>query len=350
MTGSTHPRSPVDRPDRPVFIVGDARSGTTLAYLMLTACPEFARYRAETHLLDVAPVIYGNLASDRKFERFIDEWLASKQFSRSNLTPEQLRLAWSEGSRRYTAMLGRFMEAVAISQDTPRWIEKTPAHVYSLDAIAAEFPDARVLHMIRDPRDVALSRQKLGWVANIGDHRAQLVSACLEWAKMIRAARDSRQLFGHRYREFKYEQLIAAPRDTFADMCRFVGVPMAEEALAELNRTNSAFTSSTAASRQPSATPPPPRWRTAIDEDTQRAVDWAVGETLQELGYPWAFENPGPPPVSFRLLAWTLSAYAALRRGLKHHSPLGRFSKTSLDPVDGEAQSLAEANAPTDTR
>src|SRR5690606_33444432 len=55
------------------------------------------------------------------------------------------------------SFLDRLMRAVAARQGKPRWLEKTPGNIAHVDRIWSAWPDAQVLHIVRDPRDVYAS-------------------------------------------------------------------------------------------------------------------------------------------------------------------------------------------------
>ena len=66
--------------------------------------------------------------------------------------------------------LGGFFSAYAASEGKQRWGDKTPHYVFILDQLREIWPDMRVIHVIRDGRDVAASHLALSaggrrWVA-----------------------------------------------------------------------------------------------------------------------------------------------------------------------------------------
>jgi len=72
----------------PIFIVGSARSGTTLLYSILLSSGKFPLYEAESLLLSVCRFKYGNLKKRKNFKKFLNDWFRSKQFIRSGLNKE----------------------------------------------------------------------------------------------------------------------------------------------------------------------------------------------------------------------------------------------------------------------
>lgn len=320
-------------PERPIFIVGDARSGTTLLYLLLTSCREFPVYRAETHMLDVCPVRFGVLKTTQDFQSFFDAWVASKQFERSGLSVEQLRAAWGTQPKPYVALLGEFMQAIAKDQGKARWVEKTPAHVGKMTQIKQQFPDAQFIHAIRDPRDVAISRKRLGWVADVGASLNVLLATCLDWERLVLKARADSAKFPADYVEVKYESLATDPASTMQQICEFVGATYEPDILSAMKTSNSAFDSpndAVADSSVPAKSSPVGRWKSALSDQELSAIDVAVGQTLQLLGYPRS-EIELPASTRLKLLIKGLKYRGHIRQTLKEHTPLRKLSKADLD-------------------
>src|SRR5690625_5887275 len=78
-----------------VYIVGAARSGTTLLNRMLILSGYFADYRAETLLLSVASRRYGKFG--KRKEEFLKDWYRSRQFKRSGVDKERFERVYEIG-------------------------------------------------------------------------------------------------------------------------------------------------------------------------------------------------------------------------------------------------------------
>jgi hypothetical protein len=92
-----------------------------------------------------------------------------------------------------------------------RWVEKTPVHVRMIDRIFARYPDARVLFVVRDGRDVAVSMRKRfgdfgkGMRRWVDDNRHGL-----NWTD------DPRVL------KVRYEDLVKQYDKTMPRICKFI--------------------------------------------------------------------------------------------------------------------------------
>src|SRR5690606_39213043 len=94
------------------------------------------------------------------------------------------------------------------------WGDKTPGYLNQLPLIKAVFPEAKFIHIIRDPRDYSLSVEK-AWNKNA-------FRAAERWRYNIEKARSSTHHFMKDYQEIKYEALLSNPRKELEKICQFL--------------------------------------------------------------------------------------------------------------------------------
>ena len=119
------------------------------------------------------------------------------------------------------------MQAYARRSGKPRFGDKTPEHVRYLPELAAMFPAARIVHLVRDPRAVCASLRRVAWASH------DVVTNAIKWQSDIDAGRRfSQRVFpGCGYLELRYEDLVAHPERTLRTLCEFLGEPFAPEML-----------------------------------------------------------------------------------------------------------------------
>jgi hypothetical protein len=190
------------------FIVGVGRSGTTLLRLMLDAHPALA-IPGETHFLHA--LVKRDGVTRAKFLEIVtgsDTWdnLAvdahDLNAALDALSPFSLADAVRAVYRLYAERHGK-----------PRWGDKTGFYLRSMQAIERLLPEAHFLHVIRDGRDTALSRQGL-WFGP-GDDYAALAKF---WVEGVTAARAQAPRLAH-YSEVRFETLVTDPRGTLEQIC-----------------------------------------------------------------------------------------------------------------------------------
>jgi hypothetical protein len=253
-----------------IFNVGARRSGTHWLQRIVTAHPEVAGVPSETHLFShgIAPL----------FELFQHSLRSSTTTGRVYVE----RAAALDGARDLCdAVLGGFVEP-----GVPRLAERTPLHAQHLELIAEIYPDAQFIHIIRDGRDVARSIVAQAWGPS------EIREAAAEWRSAIVAAREAR-LPPSRYREVRYERLVAEPGPIARELYSWLGLRTDEDVL--VAAADEASVPANLGS-DPSGVAVE-KWREAYsDADLQDFYDVA-GDLLEELGYTRDGSGSGATPA-----------------------------------------------------
>jgi len=198
----------------PIFIGGMFKSGTSLLRAMLGQHSAIAS-GLETYWFDWnwsaresenMNVMYGRLA------HFFDMTV-----------PEVSTMAVkSESAEQFLSVL---MAEVARRQGKPRWAEKTPGNVAHADRIWAAWPEAQIVHIIRDPRDVFASlveAKKWDSPEEFADRWVSTIGRGLRLKAKIKPSENS-------YIEIRYENLTADPEKTMRAVVDFLGEPWEPE-------------------------------------------------------------------------------------------------------------------------
>lgn len=119
--------------------------------------------------------------------------------------------------------------------------EQTPRYLFAVKEILQLFPEAHVINLVRDPRDVLLS-QKNKWRRRfLGAKNIPMREAVRSWANYhpftisklwVAAVRAAKRLEGHpRFTTLKFEDLLAFPEETMKGLCRRIGIGYESEML-----------------------------------------------------------------------------------------------------------------------
>ena len=118
-------------------------------------------------------------------------------------------------------LLDRFMSYCTERAGKTRWVEKTPDNVLFIHTIWDHWPDARVLHVLRDLRDVYAS-----WKRN----QKRSLDAFIENVKTVHATvGELATTKTERYMEVRYESMVAEPGGVIQEVCAFLDVPFEPE-------------------------------------------------------------------------------------------------------------------------
>jgi hypothetical protein len=115
------------------------------------------------------------------------------------------------------AMLESLTAQRALRNGAPRWVEKTPRHLEVPELITEVWPNARIVRIVRDPRDAAVSLTRVPFGT------PSLLTNLSVLARMNEAAAD----FYRRSDQaltVRYEDLVDQPEQELGRICAFVGV------------------------------------------------------------------------------------------------------------------------------
>jgi hypothetical protein len=145
-------------------VLGCGRSGTKFLYHTLLSAGGFAVYHAESNAFNLLGLRFGNLAHRGNRRQLLDAYYQSKLFQRTGLDPKDIDERVMKNCRNAGDFLRIVMEAIAGKQGVSRWAESTPLHLLYLPLIKRLIPEALVIHIIRDGRDVTASLHRIGWI------------------------------------------------------------------------------------------------------------------------------------------------------------------------------------------
>ncbi len=292
----------------PIFVCGVGRSGTSLLQSMLDAHPALA-LPPETHFFRryVAPRRARARHERGGAARFRAVLAGDADFARAGLAPRDVA---PDGPLDLRACYARLLSLYAARQGKPRAGDKDPRNLDCLAALFDAFPDAWVLHVVRDPRDVLLSRTKAAWSAARPWWLHALV--CREQLRRGRAL--GRRLFGPRCLEVRYEELIGAPEETLRRVAAHVELDY-DDAMLSFARSAARLVDERELAWKRETLGPLLRtnagkWREGLSAVQIRWTEAVAGETLTELGY-----APCDPPAPLRAGERALLCAAPLLRG-----------------------------------
>src|SRR5579864_2536447 len=280
--------SSMSKSKRPVFVLGSPRSGTTLLYHMILSAGNFAVYRTESNVFNLLVPRFGDLSSRRNRQELMKVWLGSKLFRCSGLEAGDIEQKVVEGSCKNGGdFLRLVMGEIARKQGVERWADSTPDHLLYLAAIKKEIPDALVVHILRDGRDVALSLDKQRWIRPFPWDRGKTVLvAGLYWQWMVNKGRENGRVLGADYTEIHFEDLIQNPHTTLAKLGQFIDHDLDYDrilkvGIGSVSSPNTSFNSKS----DKAEFNPVGRWRDHFPAGQLTAFESLVGGTLDSLGY-----------------------------------------------------------------
>jgi hypothetical protein len=298
---------------RPIFVVGCPRSGTTLLRDLLRSHPNLT-FPGESRFIPEFYRAYGDPASDEEAWRLARRILSFRQVATNwQITAEPADFT---GCRSFAAVTRRLFEIWAAREGKPRWGDKTPCYVGEIPLLLHLFPDAQVVHIIRDGRDVAVS-----WLRSPFSP-GNLYAAAGGWSENVRkGCRDGVLLPAGTYCEVRYENLLAEPEATMRNLCAFLDEPYLPAVLKP--RRAVSLVASAASAPSPYATSFRERtdpafhgtivrgnsggWKTALSPSQRTLFESVAGGLLGQLGYP--LERLAKPLSRGETLWWEIDRH-----------------------------------------
>ena len=310
---------------RPVFVLGCGRSGTKLLYHTLLSAGGFANYHAESNTFNLLGLRFGNLARKENRRDLLDHWLRSKLFERSGLKREEIEPLILEQCHDGGDFLRILMETIARKQGVDRWAECTPLHLLYLPLIRKLFPDALVVHIIRDGRDVAVSLDRIGWIKPFSwDRERRLLAPAIFWKWIVSKGRRYGRRMGADYFEISYEDVVQNPREALARIGTFIQHDLDYDRI-QANAQGSMVdpNSSFRGDGQEKESNPVGRWKTVLSTGQVAQVEFLIGDLLRETGYELATpRDKRSAGLPVRLMGVLYPIYFDVKLWLKTYTPL----------------------------
>ncbi|HET6908278.1 MAG TPA: sulfotransferase [Mycobacteriales bacterium] len=208
----------------PIFVVGVARSGTTLLQALLGAHPHIAAPPEMHWFLRIYHQrdYWGELDSPAGIRRVVAATLdmPGGMLDDIRIDADDVMEHLSGADVTYPDVLAAVMTTYAERHGKKRWSEKTPHQ--SPDDIWHAFPHAQVLHIVRDPRDVVASVARAPFT-NAGNGPSATARAWRDWNAAAMTA-------GHnagpqQYLRVRYEDLCNDPESVMDRVFDFLGEP-----------------------------------------------------------------------------------------------------------------------------
>ncbi len=309
----------------PVFVLGCGRSGTTLLYHMLLSAGNFAVYRVESNAINLLEPRFGDLSVARNKRRLLEAWYDSRLFTLSGLDKEEIAAKVMSECKNGGDFLRIVMSEMARKQGVERWADTTPEHLLHLHRIKETIPEALVIHIIRDGRDVALSTDKQGYIRRLPwDRKPSKMVAGLYWEWMVnKGQRDGRDL-GDDYTEVHFEDLVGQPHETLARLGEFIGQRLdydriLKAGIGSVSAPNTSFADGSKDNFNPTG-----RWRSGYSAEELTMFEGLVGRTLEENGYDLATKDRDPlSRPELRRMRAVYRKYFDTKLYLKTKTPLG---------------------------
>lgn len=235
-----------------VFLCGSLRSGTSLIGLMLNEHPQINNPGELDFLFD--QITHDGQTPD--IHIYHERLKTDRIFQDNNLIIDD--------TLSYRALIQSFTQQLSRPDST------LMVNIHRcFDRIPYVLPDAKYIHLIRDPRDVARSSIGMGWAGNVYYGVDQWIDSEHDWQQL------QKKILPEQYLQIRYEDLILSPAEVLAEICAFVGLDYSDNMLNyDQNSTYSKPDPSLVA-----------QWKKKLSPRQIQHVESRVEPLMQEHGY-----------------------------------------------------------------
>jgi hypothetical protein len=325
----------------PIFIAGLDRSGTTLLYALLASHPNIAMVR-RTNFWRWFYGRFGNLDNEENFERLLDKVLRYQRIEPLMPDEDRIRKEFRQGEPSYGRFFMLLLQHYAERKGKSRWGDKSLHTERYIDEVINEFPDAKIIYTLRDPRDRYASIRK-----RFGKDNPRVGAATGEWLSSIKVAMKNSKKYPGNFMIIKFEDLVNETESTCKKICNFIGEEYEPTMLTlqgasryQKNRGNSSFEKIEPGeiSKKPVG-----RYKSVLSLSEIIFIQSFTKKYLIETGYPldkvrvslieklrfyfWFF-----PPKLLRMIRWLLALSSSTVKRPK--VPENRFNRKILKPIN----------------
>lgn len=245
--------------------LGAPRSRTTLQRYLLNQ-KEYSQFYRQIRLLKTPPAPgswqsltrIGDISTHKGAQDIVDyiydtrplvwRWWDADQIDRTKFMHNLLASERTERS-----FFNLVMRAYA--NDKPICGEKTPHHIHHVPTLLEWFPEAKIVHLLRDVRAVFVSQQKkkfkqergrLPWLHQVSRQSAvahqvyMSINVIIQWLRVVQLHYQYQQLYPHNYYLCKYEDFINEPETQLKRLCDWLDINSSQKML-EQTVQNSSF-------------------------------------------------------------------------------------------------------------
>ncbi len=319
------PDSPFALRDHPIFICGHPKAGTSLLRAVFDSHPQLVVYPEETIFFRRFVPGAAGLPVDAQLALADEQLIHIFRWNRrhpdpsqkgfpdrdySHISYEQVRQTMYDLVEAQHRNLGDLLSAAVLAygqaagQAGPErraWVEKSPYNEFFADQIFDWWPEARCVHILRDPRDnfASYRRKHPGWQAEF---------FARNWRRSTLAGVGNQARYGRgRYLILRYEDLTRTPQESLQQLTSFLGIDW-NASLAAPTRAGAEWAGNSMFDDQFQgiSAAPVSRWKAELSHSDAAVIEAMSAPAFQQTGY--APECALDPISRLRCLTWPLRA------------------------------------------
>lgn len=299
----------------PVFIVGAPRSGTTLLAVLLDRHSNIAIGPETQFFTEFIPQNWDQRTPE-SYEQLVDSALSFKRIADFNFDRDQLLHHFKKYELSFASLLRAIIEVHALRSSKPRPGEKSPLHLQHVPALLTQFPESKIICVLRDGRDVVRSLIEAPWAIPKNPRRLGLF--CIQWTDAVeQTIQYQKTLPPGRFMTVKFEDILRQPQPELEKICAFIGEKFEPTQLQPAQASSAIPDWEKKWKNKASETLDPGRieaWRKSADQNQIWAMNSMMGDMLERMGYSDTKLEGCPPTMRAKLFIQKIPYQKRMRR------------------------------------
>lgn len=290
----------------PFFIFGSPRSGTSLLSRMIDSHEHLVVPNESLIFKMFSSFIhcYGDLSRLENQRVLLQDILATRVIGYWQPRPDFETVSGLITRPGFAGVIEALICSTAKDKDLQAWGEKSPGHVFYWNEIKREFPQAKVIHIVRDGRDVASS------IINARMGPKTYYAAAQMWRDYLAQIEAIKQdCAADQFIEMRYESLLANPQRDLQKICDLLGVTYSDSMLNFFEKDTNYQTDKTNLEnlRKPLIADNQEKWRQNLSPQDLQEFETVAGDFLSRFGYATANKLGPLPPAKLNYLKYLKS-------------------------------------------
>jgi hypothetical protein len=278
-----------------IFIGGYMHSGTTLLYNIIKSQPEFFGLDIESKFFERLDYYRKNfdLSSEDSLKKYIKT--LCKRYNQEAFANEILDSCQNKHLN-HSQIFRITYETFALRNNAKYCVEKSPSNVYHTRKIMQLFPDAKVILIYRDFRDVLASKKLRTLTTNASRYSKEMLQSKiyekdwsvlldgLSWASSIKEQEKAQALRNENLFVFSYEELVTSSQVKLNELFSFIGIdnPNLENLMLSGNTAEEGQRTKNDSTIYQSALS---KWKKTLDKREIHIIHALFGQKIKSLGY-----------------------------------------------------------------
>ena len=295
-----------------LFIVGASRSGTTMMSRIL------GRHSTVFSLNELH--VFGDLITPNSLAEGLNRdqqkdlitsifkreehgiWQAQRPLEKPESVDSVLQRLANQEHVSKAEVFAESVRAIAGNKQCEHVAEQTPRNIFYASALLETYPQAHIVHMVRDPRAV-LASQKSKWRRKfLGGDAIPFLEMLRMWLNYhpitlsklwISANIQSSELqSNNRFHTIKFEALLEQPEHELTVLCSGIGIDF-ESNMLDIDHVGSSHQHNTAKASGVSNTTVE-SWRSSLSRAEHWVSEKLCGQTMKQFGYTSDYQGVFP--------------------------------------------------------